>query len=122
MSDLKMGIVETQFAEIIWQHEPLTSGELVKLCSETLGWKKSTTFTVLKKLCDRGIFVNEKGIVRSQMNKQQFYAAQSCQYVENTFSGSLPAFLAAFSSSRPLSDQEIEEIRGMLDAWQGSGR
>ena len=122
MADIELGAVQERFADIVWAYEPIGSGELVKLCSETLGWKKSTTFTVLKKLCDRGIFVNEKGIVRSQMNKQQFYAAQSCQYVENTFSGSLPAFLAAFSSSRPLSDQEIEEIRGMLDAWQGSGR
>ena len=122
MADLRMGVVETRFAEIIWENEPLSSGELVKRCAEALEWKKSTTYTVLKKLCDRGIFVNEGGTVRSLYNKEQFYAAQSCQYVEDTFEGSLPAFMAAFSSNRRLSDDEIREIRKMLDEWQGSGQ
>ena len=101
MADLKMGVVETRFAELIWDNEPMGSGELVKLCAKELNWKKSTTYTVLKKLCDRGIFANEDGVVRSLYNKEQFYAAQSRQYVEDTFQGSLPAFMAAFSSYLP---------------------
>ena len=120
MADLRMGAVETRFAQIIWDNEPLSSGELVKLCEKELEWKKSTTYTVLKKLCERGIFANEDGTVRSLYNKEQYYAAQSRQYVEETFKGSLPAFMAAFSSGRKLSEAEVKEIRALLDSWQGT--
>ena len=119
MADLKMGVVETRFAELIWNNEPMSSGELVKLCAKELNWKKSTTYTVLKKLCDRGIFVNEGGIVRSLYNKEQFYAAQSRQYVEDTFKGSLPAFMAAFSAGHKLSEKELKEVQALLDSWKG---
>lgn len=115
MTEMRLGVVESQFADIIWENEPLSSGELVKLCSEQLDWKKSTTYTVLKKLCERGIFQNQDGVVSSVISKQEFCAMQSEQFVEETFGGSLPAFIAAFASNKQLSEAEIEEIRRMMD-------
>ena len=114
MSDSKLGIIETKFAELIWSHEPLTSGELVKLCQKELGWKKSTTYTVLRKLCERGIFQNQEGTVTSQITQQEFYARQSEEFVNETFAGSLPKFLAAFTTRKKLSDQEIAEIQKLI--------
>ena len=95
MEELRLGVIESQFAEIIWSNEPLPSGELVKLCEQKLGWKKSTTYTVLKRLCERGIFQNEKGMVSARMTKEEYDAAQSEKFVEENFGGSLPAFCAA---------------------------
>lgn len=117
MDEMKLGAVESRFADIIWQNEPLTSRELVKLCQEKLEWKKSTTYTVLKKLCDRGIFQNQEGVVSSLVSKADFYAMQSEKFVEETFEGSLPAFLAAFTKRKGLSAQEIAEIRQMIEAY-----
>ncbi len=116
MSDHRLGEVEARFADIIWNNEPLGSGELVRLCEEELGWKKSTTYTVLKKLCSRGIFRNESGVVSSLMSRADFYAAQSSEVVEESFKGSLPAFIAAFTSRNRLSDEEVAEIKAMIDA------
>ena len=113
--EMKLGVVETQFAELIWTREPIASGELVKLCEKELNWKKSTTYTVLKKLCERGIFQNNDGIVTSLLTKDEFNAVQSEQFVEDTFEGSLPAFLAAFTSRKTLSKDEVEEIRRLID-------
>ena len=113
--EMKLGVVETQFAELIWTREPIASGELVKLCEKELNWKKSTTYTVLKKLCERGIFQNNDGIVTSLLTKDEFNAVQSEQFVEDTFEGSLPAFLAAFTSRKALSKDEVEEIRRLID-------
>lgn len=115
MEELRLGVVEARFADLIWSHEPLTSGELVRLCQQELNWKKSTTYTVLKRLCQRGIFQNQGGCVSSLMSKEEFYAAQSEQFVEDTFQGSLPAFIAAFTSRKTLSAKEIAEIRRMID-------
>ena len=115
MSEMRLGAVETQFADIIWENEPLSSGELVKLCNEKLDWKKSTTYTVLKKLCERGIFQNQEGLVSSLISKKEFHGMQSEQFVEETFGGSLPAFIAAFASSKQLKEEEIKEIRRMMD-------
>ena len=111
MVELKLGNVESQFADIIWNHEPIPSGELVKICEKELEWKKSTTYTMLKRLCERGIFKNENGIVSSLMTKAEFGAAQS-----EKFEGSLPAFLAAFTTRKKLSKAEIDEIRQMIDS------
>lgn len=122
LEDTKLGVVESRFADIIWREEPLTSGELVKLCREELGWKKSTTYTVLKKLCARGIFQNQDGRVTALISRQDFHAAQSRKFVEDTFQGSLPAFIAAFTSQKRLSREEIREIRGMIDAYETDGR
>ncbi|MGI5977599.1 MAG: BlaI/MecI/CopY family transcriptional regulator [Candidatus Limivicinus sp.] len=116
MDDMKLGAVETRFAEIIWKNEPLSSGELVKLCSKELEWKKSTTYTVLKKLCDRGIFQNNGGTVSSLISADELAAMQSERFVEETFGGSLPAFIAAFTARKHLSTEELQEISRMIDA------
>ena len=117
MEDTKLGVVEAHFADIIWQHVPLTSGELVKLSGRELGWKKSTTYTVLKKLCEKGIFRNQNGLVTSLVSKQELHAAQSRKFVEDTFEGSLPAFIAAFATQKALSQEEIAQIRRMIDGF-----
>lgn len=114
MGNTKLGVIETHFAEIIWKHEPLSSRELVELCEEELSWKKSTTYTVLKKLCDWGIFQNNKGTVTSQISREEYYAVQSEEFVNETFKGSLPAFLAAFTSRNKFSEQEIEELQRLI--------
>lgn len=103
-------------SEIIWSNEPLPSGELVKLCEQKLGWKKSTTYTVLKRLCERGIFQNEKGMVSARMTKEEYDAAQSEKFLEENFGGSLPAFLAAFTTRKKLNKSEVDEIKKMIDA------
>ena len=118
MDDKKLGFVESKFADIIWACEPLSSGELVKLCEQELHWKKPTTYTVLRRLCERGIFRNEGGIVSSVISREEFYAMQSERFVEEAFSGSLPSFLASFTRRRSLSRQEIEEIRRMIDEFE----
>lgn len=118
MDETKLGAVESRFADIIWQNEPLASGELVRICEKELEWKKSTTYTVLKKLCDKGIFRNDSGTVISLVSKQDFYAAQSEKFVDETFKGSLPAFIAAFTKRKKLSSQEISEIRRMIDSYE----
>lgn len=115
MGELTMGAIETRFAELIWQREPVSSTELVKLAAKELDWKKSTTYTVLRRLCERGIFQNQGGTVTSLISKQEFYAVQSEQFVEETFSGSLPAFLAAFTTRKKLSDSEIQELQRLID-------
>jgi predicted transcriptional regulator len=115
MDELKLGLVESKFADIIWSHEPLHSRELVKLCEGELHWKKPTTYTVLRKLCERGIFQNVDGTVTSVISRKDFYAMQSEKFVEETFEGSLPAFLAAFTTRKVLTSEEIAQIRAMID-------
>lgn len=115
MDDYKLGAVERRFADLIWDNEPISSGELVKLCETELSWKKSTTYTVLKKLCERGIFRNEQGTVTSRLSRQEFAARQSQQFVDETFHGSLPAFLAAFSRRKKLSDEEVTQLQRLID-------
>ena len=118
MSEMKLGAVESHFADIIWENEPLSSSELAKIALKELEWKKSTTYTVLKRLCDRGIFINESGVVSSLISKKDFYALQSEKFVEETFSGSLPAFVAAFSSRKKLSEDEINQLQSMIDSMR----
>ena len=118
MNDMKLGLVESKFADLIWQHEPLTSRTLVALCLQELEWKKSTTYTVLKKLCERGIFQNQNGTVTSLISRADFYAMQSERFVEETFDGSLPAFLAAFGSRKKMSDAEIEDLKKIIDGFR----
>lgn len=115
MEEIKLGIVEAHFADIIWNNEPLSSGELVKKCSKELEWKKSTTYTVLKKLCERGIFQNVNGVVSSLISKDDFYGRQSEKFVDDAFNGSLPAFIAAFTKRKKLTDKEIAQIKEMID-------
>lgn len=116
----ELGEVQKQFAEIIWEKEPIGSGELVKICDKEFGWKKSTTYTVLKKLCEKGIFRNLEGVVTSVISKKEFYAATSEQFVEETFGGSLPAFIAAFTSGKKLTKQEVDEIQEMIDKFKNN--
>ena len=114
MGEMRLGAIEAQFADIIWQNEPLPSGQLVELAAQALEWKKSTTYTILKRLCDRGIFQNQRGRVTARISRQEFYAMQSEQFVEENFAGSLPAFLAAFGSRKSLSEEEIQELEHMI--------
>lgn len=118
MEEIRLGAVESRFADIIWENEPLSSGELVKLCEKELTWKKSTTYTVLKKLCEKGIFQNEKGIVTSLVSKQELNSRQSEQFVEENFKGSLPAFIAAFTKRKAISQKDLKEIRELLDKYE----
>lgn len=112
---VELGEVQMQFAKLIWEKEPVGSGELVKLCTDEFGWKKSTTYTVLKKLCEKGLFQNEDGVVSSKISQEEFYTRKSEEFVEETFGGSLPAFLAAFTSRQKLSKKELDEIREIID-------
>lgn len=115
MTEYKLGEVEAKFADIIWTNEPLSSGDLVKLCDQELGWKKSTTYTILRRICDRGLFENTNGIVTSLVSRAEFYSHQSRQFVEETFGGSLPKFIAAFTEHKKLSQKEIEEIQRIIE-------
>lgn len=114
MKELRMTEIETKFAEIIWSNEPIASPDLVKLCEKELNWKKSTMYTMLKRLETKEIFVNKKGIVSSLLSKEEFYSEQSKQYVKETFADSLPGFLTAFTRNRMLSDKEIEELHKLI--------
>ena len=130
MEQLVLGEVQERFAKIVWANAPIPSGELVKLCEKELCWKKPTTYTVLRKLCERGLFENVNGIVRVRVSKESFYApdetaapqpsnaAQSEQLINSSFNGSLPAFLTAFTAQKGLSDQDANEIIRMIEAYR----
>ena len=118
MKDIRLGIVEAQFADIIWKHEPLIAKKLISLCEKELNWKRTTTYTVLKRLCNKGIFKNDNGTISSILSKEEIQAMQSEQFVEDTFEGSLPAFISAFTSRKKLSTKEIAEIRKMIDEFE----
>lgn len=115
MAEIQLGAVEARFADIIWEREPVTTSELVKLAAAELTWKRTTTHTVLRRLCDKGLFQNRDGVVTSLLSRQEFYALHSKKYVDETFAGSLPAFLAAFTSEKKLTAEEITEIRELID-------
>ena len=119
MADIRMGPAETQFAEIIWANEPIASGVLSKKAEEILNWKKTTSFTVLKRLCERGIFQNQNGTVTSLISKEEFFARHSEAYVQETFGGSLPAFMAAFSTRKKLTDREVDEMKSLIEKMRG---
>ena len=118
MGTMELGEVQLRFAELVWHYAPLPSGELVKICQKELNWKKPTTYTVLRKLCEKGLFKNEDGLVSVVMSQEEFYAARSEQFVEESFDGSLPAFITAFTSRKKLSAAEVEEIQQMIDTFR----
>lgn len=118
MSDIQMGVNESRFADIIWSNEPVSAASLSKMAEEAMGWKKTTSYTVLKRLCDKGLFINEKGTVTSLISREEFYSMQSERFVEETFEGSLPAFLAAFTKRKALKPEEIAELRRMVDEYE----
>ena len=115
----KLGVVEAQFADRIWESAPVTSAELVRMGEEAFGWKRTTVYTVLKRLCDKGLFQNDGGLVTVKMSREEFYARQSRQYVDDSFHGSLPAFIAAFTKGRRLTEEERDELRRMIDETEG---
>ena len=114
----KMGALEARFADLIWEHEPLPSRELVRLAAEALSWKATTSYTVLKRLCDRGLFQNQGGTVTSLLSREEYYAQMSEQFVDETFQGSLPAFLAAFSTRKKLSDGDLAQLQAIIDTMR----
>ncbi len=118
MDPYKLGEMEQKFADLIWQHAPIRSRELTVLCAQAFGWKRTTTYTMLKRLCERRLFVNDKGTVSVRMTKEEFQAAQGEQFVSETFGGSLPRFLAAFTTRRKLSSQEIQEIKKLICEYE----
>lgn len=109
---------EYRFACIVWEKEPVSVKELIALCNEQLEWKRTTTYTVLKRLCERGILANEDGIVTSLYSKEEIQYSESRQFLEKTFEGSLPGFLAAFLNEKKVSEKELEELRQMLDNYE----
>lgn len=115
MEQYTLGNVEGRFADIVWENAPLTTAQLIKLCEKELEWKRTTTYTVLKKLSERGLFENVDGEVRVLLSREDFFALQSEQYVEQSFGGSLPGFLAAFTSRRKLRKKEIEELEKLIE-------
>ena len=118
MEILPLGAVEQRFAELIWENAPIHSGALVELCRVRLNWKKSTTYTVLRKLCQRGLFANTDGCVTARITKEEYMSLQSTRFVEGAFAGSLPAFLAAFTARKALTEQEITQIQAMIDQYK----
>ena len=119
MAEGKLGAVESRFADLVWENEPIGSRELSKLCEKALGWKRTTTYNVLRKLCDRGLFENDGGIVKAKISREAFYCSQGQSLVDEAFGGSLPAFLAAFTKRRALTREEIAEIQKMIDEAEG---
>ncbi len=122
MSEIELGAVQERFADLVWAHEPIGSGELVRLCEKELRWKKPTTYTVLRKLCEKGLLQNEGGVVTSRISKEEFYSSKSEQVVRESFQGSLPAFVAAFISRKTLTAGEAEEIQRMIDVFREGER
>ena len=117
-TDYKLAEAESRFADLIWEHAPIHSPKLADLAAEVMNWKKSTAYTVLKKLCDRGIFKNEYALVTALVTRDEFYAGQSVKYVDDTYGGSLPQFIASFISGRKLTDKQADEIQRLIDAYR----
>ena len=115
MEKYKLGEMEQKFADLIWENEPISSRRLTELCEKAFSWKRTTTYTMLKRLCEREIFQNVRGTVTSLMSKSEFGAAQGEQFLTETFDGSLPRFLAAFTRRKKLSEKEIKEIQKLID-------
>ena len=115
---IELTMAQERFADIVWAHEPIGSGELVRICAKELNWKKSTTYTVLAKICEKGLLQNINGIVTSRISKEDFYSSKSEKIVEDSYEGSLPAFVAAFIARKNLTVKEAEEIRRMIDAFK----
>lgn len=117
MEKMRLGVVEARFADIVWANAPMRTRDLVKLCAEELGWARTTTYTVLKKLCDRGLYCMDNAHVTVLMTKDEFNAICSEQFVDSAFEGSLPAFIAAFATRKKPTAEEIAEIHRMIDSF-----
>lgn len=121
MKDFELGAIQERFADIVWTHEPIASGELAKRCEKELNWKRPTTYTVLRKLCEKGLLQNKNGIVTSLVSREEFYSTKSEQIIEDSYRGSLPAFVASFISRKTISAEEADEIQKMIDAFKKEG-
>lgn len=115
MEKTTLGAVEGRFADLIWANAPMTTAQLIALAKEALDWKRTTTYTVLKRLCERGLFDLTDGTVTAVISRAEFYERQSREYVQSAFDGSLPAFVAAFSRSRKLKPEEVEALQRLID-------
>lgn len=118
MEPYKLGEMEQKFADLIWKHAPITTGELVKLCEQAFEWKRTTTYTMLKRLCLRNLFENVSGTVEIKTTREDFQAAQGEQFLMENFDGSLPRFLTAFSRRKKLSSREVAELRSLIEAYE----
>lgn len=116
MAEIQLGVIEARYADMIWEKEPVTSSELVKLTAVAFNWKRTTAHNVLRRLCDKGLFQNDNGLVTSLISREEFYGMQSRKFVEDTFDGSLPAFIAAFTKNGRLTAKEAAEIRKLIDS------
>ena len=121
MKDFELGAIQERFAVIVWEHEPIASGELAKICEKELDWKRPTTYTVLRKLCEKGLLQNKDGIVVSLISREEYYSAKSEQIVEESYQGSLPAFVASFISRKHITAEEAEEIQKLIDEFRKEG-
>ena len=121
MKNIELAAVQERFADIVWENEPIASGDLVQICEKKLNWKKPTTYTVLRKLCDKGLLQNVDGIVSSLISKEEFYSAKSEQIIEDSYKGSLPAFIAAFTSHKKLTKKDVDEIQQLIDTFKREG-
>lgn len=119
MEDYKLGAIESRFADIIWDNEPMTTKQLVDLCAEELNWKRTTTYSILKKLSEKGFFKMENSKVTSLVSKKEYNSYQSEKFVEETFAGSLPALVLSFGSRKKLSQDEIDELQKVIDSMRG---
>lgn len=119
MEDYKLGAIESRFADIVWTHEPMTTRLLVELCAKELSWKRTTTYSVLKKLCEKGFFQMENSTVTALVSREEYNALQSEKFVDETFDGSLPALVLAFGSRKKLSAQDIDELQKVIDSMKG---
>ena len=118
MKSFELGELQERFADIVWEHEPIASGELAKICERELNWKRPTTYTVLRKLCEKGVFANRDGIVVSLVSRGEFYSAKSKRIIEESYRGSLPEFIAAFKDQNSLSAQDIDEIQELINKYK----
>lgn len=118
MSEIQLGVIESRFADMIWELQPITTSELVKKAEKEFTWKRTTTHTVIKRLCEKGLFENNGGTVTALVSREEFYSLQSRHFVDGSFGGSLPAFIAAFVGGKKLSKKEADEIRRMIDEAQ----
>ena len=118
MNPYKLGEMEQRLADLIWENAPVASGQLAKLCEMAFEWKRTTTYTMLKRLCDRGIFSNTKGVVTVVMQREEFQAVQGEQFINENFDGSLPQFLLAFSRRKKLSEKEVAQLKKMVEEYE----
>ena len=117
-----LGEIESHFVEIVWAHQPVSTRELIALCEKELNWKRTTTYTVLKKMCDRGLFTLENGVVSQKVTREEFFARQSQQFVEEAFGGSLPAFVLAFAAGKPLTAEECALLERLMSRKEVESR